>query len=474
MCSAGTHLYVLYESYGYSVASLYCLGFLTGGFMSPITGPMVDRIGRKKAAMLYCLLEMFINGLEQYPYLPGLIASRMIGGFTTNLLCQVFETWLDTEYRLRGLEKKKYEIIMRDSVIVSNLAAIFSGYLAHVLAEWYGATGPFRGAVCCTGMALSVVGTLWTENYGSQEGDEVKHMFEYFREAVAAFRADSRMLRVGAVQGLTAGSIQIFIFLWAPALRELSRTADASTAGLDSHGEPAYGLIFGAFMAAGVFGGVLAPLIRRAVSCVLSPIADSEDDSLEIVEVDGEEVEVRPMAVEFLAAFCYMVSALLLLVPFVFTGEAGDSFAVCLAAFLAFELLIGVFLPCEGVIRSLYFPATARASVMSLPRIIVNGAVSVGVASTNFIRYVGIVESSCIVVSLPQAISLVLVSLNSLETAFAAVATMMLISAFLQLSLISSREWSSLWSRIVLASHQASTLFPLQFPSSDATKVKRD
>jgi MFS family permease len=135
---------VLYESYGYSVASLYCLGFLTGGLMSPVTGPLVDRIGRKRSAMLYCLLEMLINGLEQYPYLIGLVASRMIGGFTTNLLCQVFETWLDTEYRLRGLEKEKYEIIMRDSVIVSNLAAIFSGYLAHVLAESYGASGPFR------------------------------------------------------------------------------------------------------------------------------------------------------------------------------------------------------------------------------------------------------------------------------------------------------------------------------------------
>jgi hypothetical protein len=144
---AGTHLYVLYESYGYSVASLYCLGFLTGGLMSPVTGPLVDRIGRKKSAILYCLLEMLINGLEQYPYLIGLVASRMIGGFTTNLLCQVFETWLDTEYRLRGLEKEKYEIIMRDSVIVSNMAAILSGYLAHVLAEAYGAAGPFRCAI---------------------------------------------------------------------------------------------------------------------------------------------------------------------------------------------------------------------------------------------------------------------------------------------------------------------------------------
>ena len=38
----GTHLYVLYEGYGYSVASLYCLGFLTGAVTSPFIGPFVD------------------------------------------------------------------------------------------------------------------------------------------------------------------------------------------------------------------------------------------------------------------------------------------------------------------------------------------------------------------------------------------------------------------------------------------------
>jgi len=316
-------------------------------------------------------------------------------------------------------------------VIVSNLAAIFSGYLAHVLAESTGATGPFRGAVLCTAIALVVILTVWTENYGSclsqggKDGDKSskKDMLGYFKEAVDAFRSDNKMLRVGAIQGLSVGSIQIFIFLWVPVLRDLSENATGPAWGLDSKHEPAYGLIFGAFMAAGVLGGLCAPTIRQFVSQMLSPLDDGGDEDLAIttVEVDGEEVEVRPMAVEFLAAFCYLMSAILLLVPCVFTVQFVNSFSVCLYAFLVFELLIGMLMPCEGVIRSLYFPATARASVMSLPRIIVNLAVSIGVLSTNFV---------------------------SLRTAFAAVATMMMVSAALQLSLISQREWSSIYARI--------------------------
>lgn len=388
MVSSGTHLYVLYEGYGYSVAYLYCLGFATGGLLSPITGPMVDKIGRKKSAILYCCLEMLINYLEQYPNLYGLILCRMVGGFTTNLLSSVFETWLDTEYRHRGFAKEKYEIIMRDSVIVSNLAAIVSGYLSHILASQYGTVGPFQGAVTCTTIALIVVCFIWTENYGVSEDGSTKNMTEYFKEAVTAFRNDRKMMIVGVLQSLTSGSIQIFVFLWAPTLRHFAHHAQENAWGLDHHGEPAYGLIFCAFMAAGVLGGLVAPRIRTFITKVLSPIVD-DCAPIATVEIEGEgNVSIRPMAVEFLASSCYFLSALLLFVPSICEDDNALSFTNTLLALLFYEFLIGIFMPCEGVIRSLYFPTTGRASIMTLPRIVVNAAVAVGVVSTNFIRYV--------------------------------------------------------------------------------------
>jgi MFS transporter, MFS domain-containing protein family, molybdate-anion transporter len=379
----------LYEGYGYSVAYLYCLGFATGGLLSPITGPMVDKIGRKRSAILYCCLEMLINYLEQYPNLYGLIFCRMVGGFTTNLLSSVFETWLDTEYRRRGFATEKYEIIMRDSVIVSNSAAIFSGYLSHILASRYGTIGPFQGAVTCTTIALIVVCIIWTENYGVSEDGLSKNMKEYLQEAVTAFRNDRKMMTVGILQSLTTGSIQIFVFLWAPTLRLLANGAPNDTWGIDVNGEPAYGLIFCAFMAAGVLGGLVAPQIRSLMTKILSPIMDDNVTPHATIEIEGEgNVSIRPMAVEFLAASCYFLSALLLFVPSLCQDGHELSFTSTLLALIAYEFLIGIFMPCEGVIRSLYFPATGRASIMTLPRIIVNVAVTVGVLSTSVIRYV--------------------------------------------------------------------------------------
>lgn len=117
--------------------------------------------------MLYCFLEMIINYLELFPIFIGLITSRMIGGITTNLLFSVFESWLVSEHRSRGFEEEKLEIILRDSTIVSNSAAILSGYLAHCLASNFGAVGPFQGAVVLTCVALVLVGIMWTENFGT-------------------------------------------------------------------------------------------------------------------------------------------------------------------------------------------------------------------------------------------------------------------------------------------------------------------
>jgi hypothetical protein len=487
-------LYVLYESYGFNVASLYALGFVTGAVTTPITGPLIDKFGRKRSAMLYCILEMGINLLEQYPFLSGLLVSRMVGGITTNLLSSVFETWLDTEFRNRRtgsnsaaassattntttctntntptvnndddtttttttsasvtsewskgtiytetddnddeddeedkdtIAKAEYELIMRDSVIVSNLASIASGYLAHLLAEQYGPVGPFQGAVTCTGIALVAVCLLWTENYGVspvssasssyEKNEEVeeeddngnrehgsyeqkqpppssKSIREYIVDAMASFRSDSKILTIGIIQGLSAGSLQIFIFLWSPTLQKFASSgADGKQIApfpifswaMDGSGEPAYGLIFGAFMAAGVTGGLCAPYFRQAVSILFSsPNNKNGPSSLQTIHVEAEGINVRPMILEFLVGINYIIAAILLLIPCILPATSPESFSIALASFLTYEFLVGVTMPNEGVIRSIYLPSDGRATMMMVPRMVVNLAVSLGVMLT--------------------------------------------------------------------------------------------
>lgn len=454
------------------MASLFSLGFVAGALATPITGPLIDKVGRRRSALLYCALEIGINLLEQYPYVITLVICRMVGGITTNLLSSVFDAWLDTEYRLQGLDKDGYELILRDAVIVSNLAAIASGCLAHFLAECIGLVGPFQGAVSCTCLAFVVIWMLWSENFGSSVTDhnqqdflsmEVPHLnnegkddttltmqqqmhgsrtlrnsdstthllvekrrmsiVAYLLKAAQTFRSDTRVLRVGIIQGLTGGSIQIFIFLWSPTLQSFasSATSSMSSCWFDSAKEPAYGLIFGAFMGCGVLGGLCSSFLRKYCSKILAPIvsiprSDNEchnkechrihlpkrtkpmcigsfevrssggcdtsgENCREALEVDFGD---QPVAAEFLAFCCYLLSTFLLAIPCVVDSESPLAFGISLLAFLALEFLIGVAMPCEGVIRSLYMPADDRATMMAFPRMVVNLAVSLGVMLTTY------------------------------------------------------------------------------------------
>ncbi|KAG7350652.1 sugar transporter [Nitzschia inconspicua] len=420
----GTHLYVLYESYGFSVASLYSLGFLAGAITAPIMGPLIDKYGRKKAALLYCALEVWINQLEQYPFLAGLVTSRVVGGITTNLLNVVFEAWVDTEYRLRRLPKEKYETLMRDSVIVSNLAAIASGWLAHSLAEIMGPVGPFEGAVTCTGIAFVTIFFLWNENYGKLGGNDSQG--NGFRDAIETFKAikaDSKVLRICLVQGLTLGSLQIVIFLWSPLLRDFAKKASSSGFvhwwGMDRDHAPAYGLIFGAYMAAGVCGGTVSSTFRKLLHSAFSFLFRQPTSPKNSKGADDEK-EVARTNVELHCALCYYLSSMVLLVPCLLIPSSGNAFSYALNAFLLYEFIVGMASPCEGMIRAKYIPAECRGSVMVIPTIVVNVCVAFAVVSTEAVSK----QTSLAFVSVILAIagtvqlSLVTIDLSSLFQIF--------------------------------------------------------
>ena len=387
---------------------MYALGFISGAITSPFIGPIADKIGRKRAAILYCLLEIIINYFEQYPVFTGLILSRIIGGVTTNLLFSVFESWLITEHRKRGFEEKKLEIILRDSTIASNSAAVVSGYFAHCLAAKFGPVGPFQGAVGLTVVALGTVGLLWSENYGKMSKPKESHswrsnMSEYHGDdtcnsifsainmtiilfidgAYHTILKDSNITRIGIIEGLTEGSLETFVFLWAPALSTYAESASRQTWGISRNGEPEYGLIFGSFMFFGMVGGLLESTTRRAIAHILPGSCQKRR-----IKKDKDQVgEVNPMSAHILCTICYLMSSILFLTPSLVSKENPFAFNMCFVAFLIYEIMIGLYMPCQGVIRSIYMPNESICSIMTMLRVIVNIVAALGVYSTNLIPF---------------------------------------------------------------------------------------
>ena len=176
-------------------------------------------------------------------------------------------------------------------------------------------------------------------------------------------------------------------------------------------------------MACGVLGGFTEPLFRNLIKkfTVTKKKANADD-----TDSEGENGKY---SVDFLCTICYLVSALLFLIPVFAKKDGAHSFTMCFGAFLIYELMVGLYMPCEGVIRSIYMPNESICSLMTMLRVIVNVAVALGVVSTNYVPF---------------------------TSAFAALSVMMVVAAGLQLSLVPRDDLAKVFGNFVCTTFGAS------------------
>jgi hypothetical protein len=230
--------------------------------------------------------------------------------------------------------------------------------------------------------------------------------------AYNAIRKDYKISRIGLIQGLVEGSLQTFVFLWSPTLRQLATDLPLGTIGIDKNGEPAYGLIFGAFMTSAVLGGYVSPILRKNVSKIVS--RNKNDKSNEKFVAHGKDAnEMDAIPVNVLCSLCYALGSMMLFVPCAVNKNSTYAFSFCLVSFLIYEFIVGVYVPSEGMIRSIYMPTESMCSTMNMLRIITNVLVAIGVFSTTFVP---------------------------LTFSFGVLSTMMLFASVLQLSLVPKDE----------------------------------
>lgn len=160
--------------------------------------------------------------------------------------------------------------------------------------------------------------------------------------------------------------------------------------GLDNEGSPAYGLIFGSFMFFGALGSLTEPVARKLVARLTLPSSNSSvgasqrsSDHFQLIDDDP----TTPFTVEMLSALCFLLCAAFLLVPQIvsFVETSQKTFITSLVAFFAYEYIVGIYLPCEGIMRSIYMPTHSICSLMTMLRVVVNLTVAVGVVLTNYI-----------------------------------------------------------------------------------------
>jgi len=331
----GTNMYTLYMSYGVNISALFLSGFLSGAVFAGPVGIYIDRYGRRLSCIVYLVLEIIINICEHYNNFTVLWISRVLGGITTCILFTGFEAWMVSEHRKEGFPDHWVADTFSKASFINGLSAIVAGILAQVCADTFGEIGPFQAAIALTALALVFV-LFWPENYGGGEGDDK----DTKKAAWQLLTTDRKAFLLGSVNALFEGSMYSFVFMWVPTMLGALKGSPLPN-----------GLVFASLMTCISLGGLL---FSPSMLLSLAPA-------------------------EYVGVGCFLVGAAALAVP-VFFNEVTP----ILCAFLVFEMCVGCFQPCGGVLRSKVIPDNLQGSVMNMFRIPLNSLVVIGTLLTDY------------------------------------------------------------------------------------------
>ena len=220
----GPYVYALYSSYGFSkhdIAVLFVGGFGASMIFGTFVGAAADKLGRKRACLLYCALYIASCVTKHGKDYWVLMLGRLLGGVATSLLFSAFESWMVCEHNARGYDGASLSDTFSLMYFGNSLCAILAGMVAEAAADakkltqlagiWHygGYCSPFDlSALClvvCAAMITTRSRTPGSASRGasrlSKRGGVRRGWWREVRESVFSF-----FLRYRSLQGDCDGS----------------------------------------------------------------------------------------------------------------------------------------------------------------------------------------------------------------------------------------------------------------------------
>jgi len=337
----GPYVFSLYQHYGFSVNQiglLFIAGFGSSLVFGTFVGSLADRIGRKKACLLYCVIYVASCLTKHWADFRVLLLGRVFGGIATSLLFSAFESWLVAEHFKKGFDESLLGSTFSRAVFYGNgLVAILAGVLANFLVDSLdlGPVAPFDAAIVFLSVGGVIILLTWAENKGS--GDQRAGVVAQFLEAGRVILNDRNVFLLGCMQALFEGAMYSFVFLWTPSLSVEGE-------------ELQHGLVFSNFM--------LSCMIGSNIAGMLMDQGYNPESYMRLVFALGSAC----MFVVFYSHYSAPDKNVVL-------QAAGD---IRLMAFCFFEIIVGIFWPSMMKMRSAHIPDKVRSTVINIFRMPLN------------------------------------------------------------------------------------------------------
>ncbi|KAI0540565.1 hypothetical protein GGR58DRAFT_498918 [Xylaria digitata] len=353
----GPYLFSLYrDEYGLApnlVLNLYLTDFITTAISAYFIGALSDKYGRKLHCMVYCVSYALSCFLTIVPVTPLLFLGRILGGVSTSILFNVFDSWMVANFRERKLVENGCDLSRTYAAtsVVNSLAAISSGLVGEVLV-W--ATGtrksPFLMSVVLLWVTLQMIWSQWGENFGISASSKSTH--DTTRRSLWSILKTPPILALAFASTMFEGSMNLFVFYWIPTLSFLKKSA----------GELPYDVIYSGFMA-----------VSLAAALAFNIIMDKR-----IVKYSRVLVGVLVVA-----DLCFFKLASV-------KTETSAFWLFCLL-----EACIGMFAPAVGYLKGTLIDDDARTTVYSIMRIPFNIVVIASLLTTQGNDNIGGVFTTC-------------------------------------------------------------------------------
>ncbi|KAI5075081.1 hypothetical protein GOP47_0009157 [Adiantum capillus-veneris] len=301
------------------IALFFIFSHLTSLLLGPLIGIVADHIGRKKACVFYCLLQLIGSLTKQSANNLILWSASISHGLATSLLSSTFESWLVAEHEKSGFRQEWISDTFWLLSFGASVVAIGAGGLANYLVGQLslGVAAPSLAAAVVASFAAFSIFLFWEEN---PLPSHAKFMGGLKNDIILCF--EKKMLLLGCVHACLDFANTAFWFLWTPTL-----VADGR--GLHS------GLLFPCLMACEMLGSAVSAMI------LCGPWNVRAEDVLRWI---------------------YPCAAISLTVPAYDYQEIG----VLICAFCIFHVCYGISWPLLARLRSIYVPTEHRAAIMTM------------------------------------------------------------------------------------------------------------
>ena len=362
----GPYFYEVYASKKYddgtpfsamTIAILFLCGFISSGICGTFVGTLVDRFGRKKGCVAFCVIYSLSAMSTRSNSLFVLVMGRVLGGIATSLLESAPESWFVRQHELENVPGNLMGKCFGWAWFGNSIVAIVAGQMASAVAtrgdgdDKEDPSAPFMLSVCFLMFGLVLVLSLWKENFGSK-GNTDSNMKDQIVDTWNKIMSDDKIKYVGAVQSLYEGSMYVFVLAWAPTVKAFAAEGEIVP----------FGKIFSCFM----------------VSCMIGSSLFGEFLSFTSVE-------------NFMPKVLFVASASLAL-----SSILQNVFTAVIVGFLLFEGTVGLYVvfllskkyyhsnaihhttlehryfPSINTLRSSYIPNTIRSTAMNIFRVPLN------------------------------------------------------------------------------------------------------